>query len=165
MPLHISEVMTKKLVTFHPDANLYEVMRDLIQHAISGGPVTDENGKLVGVISETDCLKVVVNDAFDDGPPAIVGQYMTTEVISLPPTAEVITAAELFLRHPIRRIPVLDGDKLVGQVSRRNVIQAILERGATYRWRSPTDDASQQGQMAGNSKNSDVVGPATNRRF
>lgn len=166
MAITVTDIMTTKLVTFKPEDNLFDVMSEFIQHAISGGPVLDKNGNLVGIISERDCLNVIMQTTFDDGPPATVADHMSRKVIALPEDATVIAAAETFMQFPIRRIPIVDRKKrILGQVSRRNVVQAVLEKGPDYRWTSPEDHAAHQGRMAGNVRRQRQVGPITNTNF
>ncbi len=166
MTMTVADIMTTKLVTFKPEDNLFDVMGEFIQHAISGGPVLDANGNLVGIISERDCLNVIMQTTLDDGPPATVDDHMSRKVVALPSDASVIAAAETFMRFPIRRIPIVDRKrKLLGQVSRRNVLQAILEQGPDYRWTSPEDHGAHQGRLAGNVRPRRQVGPITNTNF
>lgn len=165
MPKTIREIMSTKLVTFTPDTDAYDAMNTLVKRAISGAPVVNEFGHLVGVLSEKDCLRVVMQNAYDGLPSPTVGALMTKNVITVEATASIMRAAQLFIEIPIRRLPVLDGERLVGQVSRRDVVKAVVELGPQHRWRSPKDDAAQTGAMAGNVSHRRVVGPENNRRF
>ncbi len=165
MPKTIRDIMSKKLVTFTPDTDLYEAMATLVKRAISGAPVVSDAGALVGILSEKDCLKVVMQNAFESLPSPTVGLLMTREVISVEADASIMQAAQMFVQKPIRRLPVLDNGRLVGQVSRRDVVKAVVELGPGYRWRSKKDDVAQTGLMAGNIAHDRVVGPETNRRF
>lgn len=62
--LTVADIMTSQLVIFIPEQSIHEVMRAFIKHRISGGPVVDESGKLVGVISEADCMKEISDSRY-----------------------------------------------------------------------------------------------------
>ncbi len=125
--LQVKDFMTKQLITFSPDDSIYAVLHTLVEKNISGGPVTDENGKLIGIISEGDCLKQVVRGKYTNTPELIgkVRDYMTPDPVTIGPDENIMTVAKLFLKLRLRRFPVLDGDKLVGQISQRDVMYAI----------------------------------------
>ncbi|RNC85915.1 MAG: CBS domain-containing protein [Balneola sp.] len=127
--LQAQDFMTRKLITFNPDQPLHEVIQILINKKISGGPVIDKHGKLVGVISEGDCLKEVVRGKYNNSPQmmGVVKDYMTEEPITINPTMNIFEVAKLFLKLRLRRFPVLDNEKLVGQISQRDVMAAIEE--------------------------------------
>lgn len=124
----VSEYMTTKLVTFKEDQLIFDVIEKLLAHNISGGPVLNSNNKLVGVISEGDCLKEVVKGKYLNMPilSEHVSDYMTKDVVHIHPDISVFEAAQKFLDLKIRRFPVLKDDKLVGQISQRDVMKAIV---------------------------------------
>lgn len=121
------EVMSRQLTTFSSDQLIGEVARILMDKNISGGPVTDEEGNLIGMISEGDCLKQMVrgkymNSLNDDGR---VGDHMVKDVYTVSPDTNVLDVANKFLTLKVRRFPVLDNGRLVGQISQRDVMRAI----------------------------------------
>lgn len=119
-------VQAHNLVTFHPDQSIYEVIDTIIARKISGAPVLDEQKKLVGMISEKDCLRIIVDQAYHNMPLPFrtVKDYMTRDVKTLSPDSDVVTAANEFLSTPIRRMPVVENGVLLGQVSRRDILRA-----------------------------------------
>ncbi|MEQ9310136.1 MAG: CBS domain-containing protein [Balneolaceae bacterium] len=123
------DFMTKKLITFNPDQPLHEIIQVLIKNNISGGPVIDKNGKLIGVISEGDCLKEVVRGKYNNSPEMMgeVKDYMTADPVTVGPNDNIFEIARLFLKLRLRRFPVLDNGKLVGQISQRDVMSAIQD--------------------------------------
>ncbi|MGE0772034.1 MAG: CBS domain-containing protein [Cyclobacteriaceae bacterium] len=119
-------VPVKDLVTVGPDQSINEVIDLILEKRISGAPVLDEARKLVGMISEKDCLKIIVDQAYHNQPMSSpkVSDYMTTNVKTLSPKHDVVDAANEFLSSPIRRMPIVENGVLIGQVSRRDILKA-----------------------------------------
>jgi CBS domain-containing protein len=119
-------VPVKDLVTFRPDQTIMEVIDIIIEKRISGAPVMNESGKLVGIISERDCLRIIVDQAYHNLPmePRKVSDYMTVQVKTLSADSDVLSAANEFLGTPIRRLPIVDKGVLIGQISRRDMLRA-----------------------------------------
>lgn len=125
--LQVRDFMTKKLITFSPDDSMHHVTNTLVSKGISGAPVVDDKGNLVGVISEGDCLKQVVRGKYTNTPEMIgnVNEYMTPDPVTIGPTENIMQVALLFLKMRLRRFPVLENGKLVGQISQRDVLAAV----------------------------------------
>lgn len=123
----VADYMATKLITFSPEMRISEVIDLLLKHKISGGSVVNEEGELIGVISEGDTLKEVVKGKYDNMPTqsGTVEEYMTKNPVSIAPEMDIFEAAELFLSKRIRRFPVVKEGKLVGQISQRDVIRAV----------------------------------------
>ncbi len=119
-------VQLKDLVTFRPDQEINEVIDVIIEKRISGAPVLDADRKLVGIISEKDCLRIIVDQAYHNLPYSSpkVSDYMTKEVMTVSPENDVVAAANTFINTAIRRLPVVDNGKLIGQISRRDILRA-----------------------------------------
>jgi len=126
------EIMTTRLVTVLPDLQIFSAIRILLRNQISGAPVVDANGALVGILSEVDCLKVLANGEFyddDHSEEGMVRDYMTAVAQSIDPETDIYTLAQYFLNHTVRRLPVVRGSVLLGQISRRDVLRTIEELG------------------------------------
>lgn len=123
----VKDYMTKQLITFRPEQTIDQVVSILIYKGISGGPVIDNSNNLVGIISEGDCLKQVIKGKYNNHPNlnGNVKEHMVKEVKTLKPNNTILEAAIAFLEQRIRRFPVLDNGKLVGQISQRDVMKAI----------------------------------------
>jgi len=121
------DFMTVKLCTFKPDQHIGEVFKTLIDKNISGGPVVDESGRLVGIISEGDCLKEIVRGKYNNSPNKVgtVSDHMATEVHTIPPDMPILDVAHKFLDLKVRRFPVMQEGKLLGQISQRDVMRAV----------------------------------------
>ena len=135
--LTVADIMTSQLVIFTPEQSIHEVMRAFIKHRISGGPVVDESGKLVGVISEADCMKEISDSRYFNLPilDKSVAHFMTKEVDTIDANTSVFDAASLFSKSSRRRYPVMEINCLVGQVSRKDIVIAALEM-KSQTWRS-----------------------------
>ena len=125
----VSEYMTiaTQLIKFRPDTDIFFAIDTLINRAISGAPVVDDRGDLVGILSEKDCLKVLIDMSMHELPSATVEQYMSKEATTLTPTTSIMDAVELFQKNVFRRFPVVDGKKLVGLLTRRDILRAVKD--------------------------------------
>tara|TARA_B110000046_G_scaffold24304_1_gene23433 strand:- start:791 stop:1240 length:450 start_codon:yes stop_codon:yes gene_type:complete len=123
----VREYMTRQLITFEPKQSIDEVVSILIFKGISGGPVVDDSNKLIGIISEGDCLKQIIKGKYNNLPTlnGLVEDHMVTEVKTLKQDNTIMEAAVAFLEQRIRRFPVLDNGTLVGQISQRDVMKAV----------------------------------------
>ncbi|SDM37861.1 CBS domain-containing protein [Kriegella aquimaris] len=135
-PILVEDYMTKKLVTFTPDQSILEVMEALAKFKISGGPVLDDNGFLVGIISEADCMKQISESRYFNQPilDKSVEKFMTKEVETIPHDISIFDAAGIFDKHHRRRLPVMKDGLLVGQISRKDIVIAALKlSGQNYK--------------------------------
>jgi predicted transcriptional regulator len=123
--IRVKDYMAKKLVVFKAKTDIYTAIDELVQAKVSGAPVVDDDGKLIGIISQKDCLRVLANGVFHNNPAGTVEQYMTEAVMSIGPEMDMFTVADLFLNNVYRRIPVVEDGLVVGQISRRDVLTAI----------------------------------------
>lgn len=123
----VSDYMARKLVTFRPDTNVVEAMGALLDHKISGAPVVDDHGRLVGVLSEVDVMEIVIQDSYYNESAGIVADYMQPEVETVDPECDIYTLAQRFHQQHRRRYPVVKNGKLVGQISRRDVLRAAWD--------------------------------------
>lgn len=128
-PVLVSDYMTKKLITFNPEQSILEVMEAFAKHKISGGPVLDDNGFLVGIISEADCMKTISESRYFNQPilDKNVERFMTKNVETIPSEMSIFDAASVFVKHNRRRLPVMDKGLLVGQISRKDIVIAALK--------------------------------------
>ena len=121
----VKDFMTGKLVTFRPDMDILDAIHTLLEHRISGAPVVDDHGNLVGMLSEIDCMKVVLTSVYHGEPGGPVSDLMVREVRTVDAGMSIADVAELFLKSGYRRYPVLKDNRLVGQISRRDVLRAL----------------------------------------
>ena len=126
--LRIADYMATDLVTLSADMEIIKAMTILLDKKISGAPVVDHKGGLVGVLSKKDCLHAALNASYHQDWGGTVGDYMSAEVETLDADTDLVQAAESFLASPYRRFPVLNDGELVGQISRADLLRALSAR-------------------------------------
>ena len=128
-PILVSDHMATRLITFKPEQSINEVIETLLSRRISGAPVVNDQNELIGVISEGDCLKEVVKGKYDNLPilSGKVSEYMSTQVVSISSETNIFEAAKMFLGRRIRRFPVIKDGKLIGQISQKDIMKAVLK--------------------------------------
>ena len=128
------QVMTTPVVTVGPHTHLKELAGILIEHGIGAVPVVDDSGELAGIVSEKDLLALETNPdptaqerpvAYHRPPGRTAAEVMTRDVIAVAPDTDVSQIARLMLKHRIKTVPVVDGGKVVGMVSRRDVLKVL----------------------------------------
>jgi len=123
----IADYMAVDLVLFRPEFEILHAMNTLLEKRLSGAPVVDEEGRLVGVLSKKDCLRAALNGAYYQEWGGQVAAYMSANPETLDADLDLVTAAEWFLNSDYRRFPMLRGGKLVGQISRADILRALLD--------------------------------------
>ena len=119
--------MVTKLITLAPEMELREAAKRLLKHQISGAPVVDSTGELVDIFSAKDLLTALIDAAYEQLPSSEVRAYMTRDLHTIPDDLDLLSIAQLFQRNDFRRLPVVCDGKLVGQISRRDVMRAVIE--------------------------------------
>jgi len=117
------DIMQTKLVTLTPDMDVFDAIGYLLKNRISGAPVIDEQGDFVGVFSEKGSMDVVIESAYSQLPTTRVGSFMDADrgrVIH--EHTDLLTIARIFLETPYRRLVVLRENTVMGQISRRDVL-------------------------------------------
>ncbi|BCX82012.1 hypothetical protein MIT9_P1594 [Methylomarinovum caldicuralii] len=121
----VRDYMATNLVTFTPETGVFDAIRQLLKHKITGAPVL-ENGKLVGSFSEMDCLHVVLDAAYHEQMGGKVGEYMNRNLVTVSPDDSIIEVAERFQKSLLRHFPVVEDGKLIGLISRVDVLRALV---------------------------------------
>ena len=143
--MNASDVMTREILSVRPDAMIAEAIRMMLDNRISGLPVIDESGRLVGILTEGDLLRrgETATERHRPrwleilmGPGRLAEEYvrthsrriaevMTREPVSVAPDTPLKEIVELMERHRIKRVPVLDGDAPVGILSRADLLRGL----------------------------------------
>jgi len=130
----ISEFMDQVVPTIGPDMKIMKAVDYLLRHRVTGVPVVDSDGSLLGIITETDLLKLVT-EGIQGQPPteATVAEYMSTDVVTVPPTMDIYYVAGIFLKNKFRRLPVVEDGKIVGAITRFDLLRVIQALSAMFR--------------------------------
>jgi len=121
------DCMVTRLVTLRPEMDVLEAVQRLLKNRISGAPVVDAEGNYLGVFSEKCSMQVLLDAAYEQLPSNQVRLFMDTDAQTIEPDTHLLSIAQVFLLTSFRRLPVLEDGKLIGQVSRRDVIRASLD--------------------------------------
>ncbi len=120
--LAAGEIMSTNLQTVRPNTSIQEAIEILIQQRVSGLPVTDDQNRLVGMITEFALLAVAYDRSVSR---QTVGQHMTRDVITVNADDPASRVADLCIVHRVRRVPVMREGRLVGVIARRDVLRAL----------------------------------------
>lgn len=139
----VKDYMTTQLITFKADQSIQEVVEALIKYKISGGPVVNDRNELVGIISEGDCLKQLSESRYYNMPLEHdkVEKRMARNIETIDGNMDVFDAANKFLSSKLRRFPIVEGGKLVGQISQKDILKAALDLKCEN-WNSTTKNSS-----------------------
>ncbi len=123
----VADYMARELITLSPGQEINDAMAVLLKYKISGAPVVDEAGRLVGILSKKDCLRAALEASYyrEWGKP--VSGYMADDVHTLDPGMDIVAACEAFINSTFRRFPVVQEGRLVGQISRADILRAMAE--------------------------------------
>ncbi len=124
--MKVVELMNKAVVTCQPSEKLYGVMNKFELFNIAGMPVVDKNGKMIGIVCQSDILKGLKTGNMNE---LSVSDIMTTGVITAAPTESAVVVARIMVEKHINRIPIVEHDRIVGIVTRGDIIKAVAECG------------------------------------
>jgi predicted transcriptional regulator len=127
MSATVADYMASDLVSFAPGDDIIEAVRVLLARQLSGAPVIDQSGQMVGILSQKDCFAIVYNTAYHQDWGGQVQQYMSRKVEHLDADCTVVDAADRFLHSNFRRFPVLRAGQVVGLISRHDILRALDE--------------------------------------
>lgn len=131
--LLVKDYMTRRLTTLTPDMEIMQAVHTLIDKNITGAPVVDKDGRLIGILTQKDCMKVVLNAAYHSEIGGLVRDFMSTGIAFLKPDMSLVEAAQQFLEQNYHRYPVLDDGALVGLLSRRDILRALED---AWQWKN-----------------------------
>lgn len=123
--LLVKDYMNGDHLAFNADTNLLQAVHALVEHGLSGAPVVDANARLIGYLSEKDCLKAALDASYFRRDEGTVQDFMSRDIASLASDASLIDAIQMFLSKHYRCLPVVEGSRLVGQLSRRDILKGL----------------------------------------
>jgi CBS domain-containing protein len=120
-----AEIMLTRVEAFSPNVNIVDAVETLLSRGYSGAPVVDDQGRPIGVLSEHDCVRVLVNSLYDNEPTGTVADYMTTPVETIDEHTDLLTVAQRFAQGHHRRLLVVRDGALSGLITRRDLMRAL----------------------------------------
>jgi len=131
--MNVRDYMTRNVLTLRPDMEILRALAIFVDNDVAGAPVTDRSGRLVGILTEGDFMKVALHGAYHGEPGGRVEEYMHRNVETVRPRDSIVSLAERFLESPYRRYPVVDrSGRLVGIIAWRDVLRALKSRMGQY---------------------------------
>ena len=124
-PNRVRDCMTTNVITLSPDTEILQAVHTLIENDIAGAPVVDANGALVGMLTERDCMRMPLDAGYHGEYGEQVSEYMSEGVEVLDADESVVKAMQQFLDKRYHRYPVVSDGRLVGVISRRDVLRAL----------------------------------------
>jgi len=128
--MRVVDLMTTDVIRVSPDTRIKEAARLMFRHRVSGLPVVDADGRLSGIITEADFLRMEVarNEADEPKPVETVGEVMSSGVVTVASDAEITEAAKIMVIQDVKRLPVVDSDnKMLGIIARLDIV-AVFTR-------------------------------------
>ena len=129
--LELKQYMQAHPVTISSNRTVYEAAKIITSNKVSGIVVIDENRQIVGILSELDCLRVLLAGMYNDEGygAAIVGEVMTRDVEVQSPEDDIVSVANSMLDHKHRRRPVVQDGRLIGLVTCRQILTVVGQHG------------------------------------
>lgn len=132
----VRDCMSQSMILFKKEQSIIEVVETLIKFRVSGGPVVDDEKRVIGIISEGDCVKQISESRYYNMPmeDTSVEKYMSREVETISPDLNLFDVANLFLRSKRRRFPVVEDGKIIGIVSQKDILRtALMLKGFSWK--------------------------------
>jgi len=119
------EAMSSRLLVLRDDQDILDALRLLVENQLSGAPVVDALGELVGMLTERDCLRIALEAGYYSAISGTVADFMSVDVRTVDANTPTIEVAELFVNCRYRRLPVLEDGRLIGIIARRDVLRQL----------------------------------------
>lgn len=121
----VRQFMDTVVHTLRPDDEIFHAVRFLLEHHVTGAPVVNDDHEVVGIITEKDCLRLLAEGENGEVPRGTVADFMTAQVRTVNPHMNIYFVAGMFLNDVVRRFPVVENGKLVGAITRFDILRAV----------------------------------------
>jgi len=128
----VKDYMTSAMITLKPEVDIVEAAQTLLEYRLSGAPVLDDHNRVIGFLSEKDCLHTVLSAVYNQDYGDLVEDRMSKGIKSVHPSENITDVAERFLKDGVRMYPVVEKDVLVGMISRQSVLNAFVRISQTH---------------------------------
>jgi CBS domain-containing protein len=126
--VNLRDYMLLNPVKVSPQDNIMDAMKVIIDNKISGVCVVDEDANLVGILSEMDCLRAVLGAIYNNNNIGIVSDHMASDnLVVANPNEDIVSVAQDMLTKNKRRRPVVENGKLIGQITCRQLLSAVMK--------------------------------------
>ena len=123
---NVGQFMDKSFITLTPEMDVYRAIDIMLKGGITGAAVVDSKERLVGILSEKDCMRTLVHGAYSSLPSGKVSDFMSPDPETIYADLDIFSVADIFLNRTFRRLFVIDEDKtLIGQITRRDLLRVI----------------------------------------
>ncbi|MGI9281993.1 MAG: CBS domain-containing protein [Endozoicomonas sp.] len=126
--LQVNDLMDRQPLTISANIGVIVALRQLLKKELSAAPVVNDEGDLLGILSEADGMKGTLLGGYFEQIGELVSHRMSTEVCTVKPDTDLISAAKVMLDNKRRVLPVVDAGKVVGLLTRTKVLSVIMER-------------------------------------
>jgi CBS domain-containing protein len=124
----ISDYMVTNVVSVEPDTDLFQAIGLILKHKIDGMPVIDQKGRVVGILTQWNCLKLILSGSYTDEIGGLVQDVMEKDVHTISPHDDVVDVAAVMNREGWKQaFPVVERGKLVGTISCRDILEVIYD--------------------------------------
>jgi len=123
--IRVADYMSNKLISLPKDTDVLKAINIMLINRIPNAPVVDEQGNLIGMFSEKDAMKVVLEAAYNRGMAGQVHEFMNKQADTIEADASIVEAAEKLVNSSVRCFPVYQENELVGVISRSDVLRAL----------------------------------------
>lgn len=121
----VTDYMDTDAKALRQDTEIMEAVQFLLEKRVTGAPVVNDDNEVVGILSEKDCLRLLAEGFDNQLPNGVVADFMTKPVTTVPPNMNIYFVAGMFLNDVVRRFPVVKDGKLVGAITRFDILRAI----------------------------------------
>lgn len=143
--LKVKDYMVVNKCTFTPDMDILRAIHKMLESKISGAPVIDEHGNMIGFLSEKDCMQVALNAAYQqDGAAGRVSEFMSPHIETIDVETAILDVAERFLKGSFKRFPVVMDNRLVGTITRQNILRALEYISSPENGHKPNKQSTKQ---------------------
>ena len=125
--MQIRDYMKQDVLILSPEMDTLKAAQLLFKSNISGAPVLDEHGRLVGMLTERDCMQVALQGYYHGEPGGQVKKHMSADPEYVSPENSILSVMERFINGRFQRYPVVDNGRLVGVIARQDVMRALAE--------------------------------------
>ena len=126
--VNVRDYMLPNPVKVHPEDNIMDAMKVITDHRISGVCVVDDDANLIGILSEMDCLQAILGAVYNNSNTGVVREYMAKDnLVVAHPNEDIVDVAQDMLQKNKRRRPVVENGKLIGQITCRQLLIAVVK--------------------------------------